>query len=129
MRLRVNIAISFLALIGIIWGVTFAVAQERRRSGIFLQSKYQQLNRAFFENSLPGVQIEWTDLSSEGDAGETYRGVDGFHILIDRKTNVDDEVLEGTIRHELCHAAVWDLEPDPHGPIFQTCAAHVKARL
>lgn len=39
MRLRINIGVSMVALMTIVWGVRFAVAQERRRTPEFLQSK------------------------------------------------------------------------------------------
>ncbi len=57
MRLRINIAISLVALIAICWGVRFAVAQERRRTQEFLQAKYQELNRTYFHNQLPPERI------------------------------------------------------------------------
>jgi hypothetical protein len=72
MRLRINIAISLVALIAICWGVRFAVVQERRRTQEFLQAKYQELNRTYFHNQLPSAQIDWADLTEENRVGKTY---------------------------------------------------------
>ena len=62
LRLHINITISILTLLSIVGGVR-AVGEEHRRTPEFLQSRYQELNRKFFDNSLPPVRIEWVDLT------------------------------------------------------------------
>jgi hypothetical protein len=126
-RLRINIAISVLALMMIGWGIRFAVAQERKRAPEFLQYKYRELNRTLFQNSLPLAIVEWADLSDADNMGQTMQQSDGtFLIQVDRTSNIRDEELEDTIEHETCHVATWGQEEDPHGPAFQACMAGIK---
>jgi predicted SprT family Zn-dependent metalloprotease len=128
-RLRIIGAISLVSLITICWGVRFAIAQERRREPEFLQSKYQALNREFFDNSLPKVRIEWADLTDYNYLGETYRENDGtFVVLVDRRTNLRDEVLQDTVFHEMCHVATWRQQDDPHGSAFRACMAGIQVK-
>jgi hypothetical protein len=47
------------------------VAEGHRRTPEFLQRKYQELNRKFFDNSLPPVRIERADLTEYNRLGET----------------------------------------------------------
>ena len=128
MRLRINIAISVLALMTIGWGIRFAVAQERKRVPEFLQYKYRELNRTLFQNSLPPAIVEWADLSDADNMGQTMQQSDGtFLIQVDRTSNIRDEDLEDTMEHETCHVATWGQEEDPHGRLFQDCMAGIKA--
>lgn len=125
MRLRVNIAISLLALMAIVWGVRFAIAQEHRRTPQYLQGMYQELNKQFFENALPAARFEWADLADADAMGQTFQeSDDSFVIQVDRKSHFnfwnDDELLD-TVRHEICHVAVWNKEPDAHGASWQAC--------
>jgi predicted SprT family Zn-dependent metalloprotease len=127
-RLRINIAISVLALMMIGWGIRFAVAQERKRAPEFLQYKYRELNRTLFQNSLPPAIVEWADLSDADNMGQTMQQSDGtFLIQVDRTSNIRDEDLEDTMEHETCHVATWGQEEDPHGRLFQDCMAGIKA--
>jgi predicted SprT family Zn-dependent metalloprotease len=94
-----------------------------------LQSKYQALNREFFDNSLPKVRIEWADLTDYNYLGETYRENDGtFVVLVDRRTNLQDEVLQDTVFHEMCHVATWRQQDDPHGSAFRACMAGIQGK-
>ena len=128
MRLRIIVAISLVSLIAICWGVRFAIAQERRRTPDFLRTKYQELNRTFFDNQLPPVQIDWADLTEENRLGKTYLKEDNsLVILVDRDTNARDAELEDTVGHETCHVVTWRQEEDPHGRRFQACMSHIKA--
>ena len=127
MRLRINVAISLVSLIAICWGVRFAIAQENRRTPELLRTKYQELNRTFFDNQLPPVQIDWADLTEENRVGKTYLREDNtFVILVDRDTNARDTELEDTLAHETCHVVTWRQEEDPHGQRFQACMSHIK---
>jgi len=128
MRLHINIAISTLTLLTSVGGVG-AVAKEHKRAPEFLQSKYQALNREFFDNSLPKVRIEWADLTDYNYLGETYRENDGtFVVLVDRRTNLRDEVLQDTVFHEMCHVATWRQQDDPHGSAFRACMAGIQGK-
>jgi hypothetical protein len=128
-RLRINIVISTLAFLRIVGGVP-AVGEEHRRTPEFLKSKYLELNRKFFDTSLPPVRIEWADLTEYNYVGETYRENDGtFIVLVDRKTNFRDEDLQDTLFHEMCHVATWRQEDDPHGSAFQACMTGVKGKV
>ena len=128
MRLHINIAISTITLLTTIGGVG-AVAKEHTRAPEFLQSKYQALNREFFDNSLPKVRIEWADLTDYNYLGETYRENDGtFVVLVDRRTNLRDEVLQDTVFHEMCHVATWRQQDDPHGSAFRACMAGIQVK-
>ena len=128
MRLHINIAISTLTLLTIVGGVG-AVAKERKRAPEFLQSKYQALNRECFDNSLPKVRIEWADLTDYNYLGETYRENDGtFVVLVDRRANLRDEVLQDTVFHEMCHVATWRQQDDPHGSAFRACMAGIQGK-
>jgi predicted SprT family Zn-dependent metalloprotease len=128
MRLHINIAISTITLLTTIGGVG-AVAKEHTRAPEFLQSKYQALNREFFDNSLPKVRIEWADLTDYNYLGETYRENDGtFVVLVDRRTNLRDEVLQDTVFHEMCHVATWRQQDDPHGSAFRACMAGIQGK-
>jgi hypothetical protein len=50
------------------------------------------------------------------NSGETYRESDGtFVVLVDRRTNLRDEVLRDNVFHEMSHVATWRQEDDPHG--------------
>jgi predicted SprT family Zn-dependent metalloprotease len=126
---RINILISALALAVIIWSVCFAVTQEHRRTPDFLQQKYQELNRTFFENSLPTARLEWADLTDADAAGQTFlESDDSFVIQVDRRSDFwDDDDLQDTVKHETCHIATWGAEEEEHGPIFQRCMARIKA--
>ena len=108
-------------------------AQLPRNTGerqSFLQSRYRELNREFFGNSLPLARIEWADLTSYNRLGETYREDDGtFVVLVDRKTNTRDEDLQDTVFHEMCHVATWMKEFDPHGLAFRACMAGIKGKV
>jgi predicted SprT family Zn-dependent metalloprotease len=127
-RLRINIAISVLALMMIGWGIRFAVAQERKQAPEFLQYKYRELNRTLFQDSLPAAIVEWADLSDADNMGQTMQQSDGtFLIQVDRTSNIRDEDLEDTMEHETCHVATWGQEEDPHGRLFQDCMAGIKA--
>lgn len=132
MRLRINIVISALALIAIIWGVRFAVAQEHRRTLEFLQGKFQEINQTFFENSLPTARVEWADLTDADAMGLTFQeSDDSFVIQVDRKTNFGffgDDELTDTVEHEACHIATWGAEQDAHGPAWQGCMARIRAK-
>jgi predicted SprT family Zn-dependent metalloprotease len=109
-------------------GVRFGIAQERRRTPDFLRTKYQELNRTFFDNQLPPVQIDWADLTEENRLGKTYLKEDNsLVILVDRDTNARDAELEDTVGHETCHVVTWRQEEDPHGRRFQACMSHIKA--
>jgi predicted SprT family Zn-dependent metalloprotease len=129
-RLRINIVISTLALITIIWGVRFIVAQERRRTPQYLQGIFQELNKQFFENALPAARFEWADLTGADAMGQTFQeSDDSFVIQVDRNSNFwDEDDLRDTVEHETCHVATWGTEQDAHGPIFQACMARIKAR-
>ena len=128
MRLRIYIAISALALLTIVGGVR-AVAEEHRRTPQFLKSKYKELNRKFFDNSLPPARIEWADLTVYNRLGETYREDDGtFVVLVDRRTNLRDEDLQDTVFHEMCHVATWRHEDDPHGSAFRACMSAIRGK-
>ena len=128
-RVRTNIVISTLALLRIVGGLP-AVAEEHGRTPEFLQSKYQELDRKFFDTSLPPVRIEWADLTKYNYLGETYRENDGtFVVLVDRKTNFRDEDLQDTMFHEMCHVATWRQEDDPHGSAFRACMAGIKGKV
>ena len=132
MRLHINIVVSILALITIIWGVRFIVAQEHRRTPQYLQSIYQELNKQFFENALPTARFEWADLTGADAMGQTFQeSDDSFVIQVDRNTNfsfwIDDD-LRDTVEHETCHVATWGAEQDAHGPMFQACMARIKAQ-
>jgi hypothetical protein len=84
-----------------------------------MQRKYQELNRKFFDNSLPPVRIEWADLTEYNRLGETYRENDGmFVVLVDLRTNFRDEDLQDTVFHEMCHVATWRRQDDPRGSAF-----------
>lgn len=129
MRLRINIILSTLALLTIVGGVR-AVAEGHRRTPAFLQRKYQELNRKFFDNSLPPVRIEWADLTEYNRLGETYRENDGtFVVLVDKRTNFRDEDLQDTVFHEMCHVATWRKQDDPHGSAFRGCMAGIKGKV
>ena len=128
MRLHLNIAISTLTLLTIVGGVG-AVAEEHKRAPEFLQRKYQALNREFFDNRLPKVRIEWADLTDYNYLGETYRENDGtFVVLVDRRSNLRDEVLQDTVFHEMCHVATWRQQDDPHGSAFRACMAGIQGK-
>ena len=129
-RSRNNIAVSILALMAIVWGVRFAVAQERRRTPQYLQGLYQELNEKFFENKLPTARFEWADLTHADAMGLTFQeSDDSFVIQVDRKTNfsfwMDDE-LRDTVEHEACHIATWGAEENEHGPTFRACMDRIK---
>jgi predicted SprT family Zn-dependent metalloprotease len=127
-RLRINIAVSVLSLLTIVWGIRFAVAQERKRAPEFLQNQYRELNRRLFQNSLPRATVEWADLTDADNMGQTSQQGDGtFLIEVDRKTNLREEDLEDTMEHETCHVATWGQEEDPHGQKFQDCMAGIKS--
>ena len=126
MGLRVNIAIFTLGLLTLVGGVR-AVPGGHRHSPEFLRSKYQELNQMAFDNRLPPVRIEWADLTAYNYLGETYRESDGtFVVLVDWRTNLQDEVLQDTMFHEMCHVATWRQEDDPHGSAFRACMAGIK---
>lgn len=132
MRLRINILISALALVAIVWGVSFAVAQEHRRTPEYLQSVYRELNERFFGNTLPTARFEWADLTGEDAMGLTFQeNDDSFVIQVDRKTNfsfwIDDE-LRDTVAHEACHIATWGAEQDAHGPGWQACMNRIHSK-
>ena len=131
-RLSINIVISALALVAIIWGVRFAVAQEHRRTPQYLQGMYQELNEKVFDNTLPTARFEWTDLTHADAMGLTFQeSDDSFVIQVDRNTNfsfwIDDE-LRDTVEHETCHIATWGAEQDAHGSRWQAFMARVKAQ-
>src|SRR5437016_2990433 len=101
MRSRLNVAVSLVAISAIAWGVHFAFAQERRRTHQYLQEMYQELNKQFFQNTLPNTWIEWADLDAY--AGRTiWDGDDDIFIIqVDRRTNFwGDDDLQDTIEHE-----------------------------
>ena len=128
MRLRINISVSILALMAIVWSVRFAVAQESRRTPQYLEAMYQKLNKQFFQDTLPAVRLEWADLSDA--MGKTSQeGDDSFLIRVDRRSNFwDDDELIDTVEHETCHVATWGAEQDAHGPRWQACMARIRAR-
>lgn len=130
-RVRINIAVSILAIMAIVWGVRFAIAQERRRTPRYLEAMYEELNERFFENTLPTARFEWTDLTNENAMGLTFQESEGFVIQVDRKTNFSlwtDDELRDTMEHETCHIVTWGAEQDAHGPRWQACMAHLKAQ-
>lgn len=129
MRLCINIAASILALLTTVWGVRFAIVQDHRRTPQYLQAKYQELNRQFFEGALPTARVEWADLIDA--VGQTFQenDGDGFVVQVDRRSNFwDDDELQDTVEHEACHIATWGTETDAHGPRWQECMARVHAR-
>jgi len=126
--LRIYIVISALVLFTIVCAVS-TVGEENRRTPQFLKSKYREINRKFFDNSLPPVRIEWADLTEYKYLGETYRENNGrFVVLVDRRTNLRDEDLQDTVFHEMCHVATWRHEDDPHGSSFRACMSAIKEK-
>lgn len=129
MRLRIDIVLSILALMTIVWSVRFAIVQEHRRTPQYLQAKYQELNKQFFEGALPTARIEWADLTNAEAIGQTFQGNDGFVVQVDRSSNFwDDDELQDTVEHEACHIATWGTETDAHGPRWQECMARIHAK-
>jgi predicted SprT family Zn-dependent metalloprotease len=128
-RLRANIVVSILALMTIVWGVRFALAQEHRRTPQYLQGMYQELNKQFFENALPTARVEWADLTDADAMGQTFQeSDDSFVIQVDRNSYFFwDGDLQDTLEHETCHIATWNKEQEAHGAIFQACMARIKA--
>jgi hypothetical protein len=127
-RLHINIAISLLALITIVWSVRLTVAEERKRRSEFLQNRYQEINRTLFQNSLVPAIVEWADLTDADNMEQTMQRRDGtFLIQIDRTSNIREEDLANTMEHATCHVATWGQDDDPHGQRFQDCMAGIKA--
>jgi predicted SprT family Zn-dependent metalloprotease len=127
-RLRTYFVVSAFVLFTIVCVVN-AVGEENRQKPQLLKSKYRELNRKFFDNSLPPVRIEWADLTEYNYLGETYRESDGtFVVLVDRRTNRRDEVLQDTVFHEMCHVATWRQEEDPHGSAFRACMVGINGK-
>lgn len=124
---RINILISALALVAIIWGVRFSVVQERRRTPRYLEAMYAELNKKVFENTLPTARFEWAHLDDA--MGKTSQeGDDSFLIRVDRRSHfLDDAELEDTVAHEACHTVTWGKETDAHGALWQACMGRVKA--
>ena len=131
MRLRINIGVSILALMAIVWSVRFAVAQEHRRTPQYLHGMYQELNKQFFDSALPTTRFEWADLTDVPAMGRTFKeSDDSFVIQIDRSTNFSfwtDDEFRDTMEHEICHIATWQKEQDAHGPVWQACMARIRA--
>ena len=55
--------------------------------------------------------------------GQTFQDSDDlFVIQVDRESHFafwnDDELLD-TMRHEMCHIAAWNKNPDAHGTSWQ----------
>lgn len=131
MQLRINIAVSALALITIVWTVRFAIVQKHRRSPQYLQDLYGKLNEQFFEGALPTTRVEWSDLTDAQAVGQTFQENDGdnFVVQVDRRSNFwDDDELRDTLEHEACHVATWGTETDAHGPRWQECMSHIHAQ-
>ena len=126
--LRATIAIFTLGLLTIVGGVR-AAPKRQTRSTEFLQSKYRELNQKAFNNRLPPARIKWADLTVYNYLGETYRESDGtFVVLVDRRTNLRDEILQDTLFHEMCHVATWRQEDDPHGSAFRACMVGINGK-
>lgn len=132
MRLSINIAVSILSLVAIIWGACFALAQERRRTPQYLQNMYDDLNAQFFEGALPTARVEWADLTNAEAMGQTFQeNDDSFVIQVDRNTNFSfwiDNELRDTVEHEACHIATWAAEADSHGAKWRECMSHIRAK-
>ena len=102
-KLRINIAVSLLALLAIAMEVRAMEVLEERRKDDYLQRQFKQLNEAYFNNSLPPTTLEWDDLTNADAMGQTFAYSDGtFVIKVDRRSHfLDDEELSDTIRHEV----------------------------
>jgi len=126
-RLRLNVAVSLVAISAIAWGFHFAFAQERRRTHQYLQEMCQELNKQFFQNTLPNTWIEWADL--DADAGRTiWDGDDDtFIIQVDRRANFwSEDELRDSVQHEVCHVATWKKDQDAHGPSWVACMSRIQ---
>lgn len=84
----------------------------------FLQSKFEEFNKAYFDNKL-NAKCHWAEI--ENRLGE-YNALDNV-IYIHKKMAVVG--LDCTLLHEMCHATcrckyfgfIWFIE-DHHGPSF-----------
>jgi len=87
-------------------------------------SVYQDTNKHFFGSQLRDVEVKSHDLTEEDAAGITYQETeDRFVIVLAPNWNTSEAEALGTMRHEACHVATWDvMDPnDVHGPPFQEC--------
>jgi hypothetical protein len=117
-----DLSISILAVAVIVFGIRYHLKRERLRR-TDLHAWYQRDNAELFEGKLPDARVEWSDLSKDNDAGETYQlEDDSFVILLDRKQNTSESEARDTVKHEACHVATWGEEP-AHGPKWQACMA------
>jgi hypothetical protein len=120
--MRVRMLAPLVPLAVICFGVRYAVGRERLRSPDHLHSLYQETNRTFFDGKLPDVVLKVEDLSDKNAEGVTYKETeDTFVIVLDPNWNTSEDEAQDTMRHESCHVATWEEEPDVHGPRFQQC--------
>jgi hypothetical protein len=124
----VRVLVSLLSLAVICFGVRYAVGRERLRSPDHLHALYQETNSEFFGGQLPDVVLKVEDLSDKDAEGVTYKETeDTFVIVLDPKWNTSENEALDTMRHEACHVATWEDEPDVHGPRFQECMKRFEA--
>jgi len=127
--MRGRMLTSLVALAVICFGVRYAVGRERLRDPEYLHALYQDTNKEFFGGQLPDVKLKSHDLSDDKAMGVTYQeDEDNLVIVLDPKWSTSEDEALGTMRHESCHVATWQQEPDPHGPLFQECMKRFESK-
>ena len=96
---------------------------------------YKTLNASAFDNKLPhDLRIEWkkTLNTTAGRAILQRRaGLHSAYIELSTKVIDEEERMQNTLAHEMCHVAAWLLKgvcKPPHGPAFKLYAARVMAK-
>jgi len=123
-KLRINIAVSVLALLTIAAELRAMSVLEERRTDAYLQRQFENLNQKFFNGELPPTTVVWADINYFGLTTPYDNG--SFVIEVDRRRNfLHTDELSDTIRHKLCHVATDQEEEGLHGPACSACMRRI----
>ncbi|KAF9072678.1 SprT-like family-domain-containing protein [Rhodocollybia butyracea] len=99
----------------------------------YAKSRFADLNEAVFDNKIPySTKLEWNNrlLTTAGKASYK-RDRDGVVSKIELAVKVldNEDRIDRTLSHEMCHLATWIISgktDEQHGQIFKTWASKVE---
>jgi predicted SprT family Zn-dependent metalloprotease len=127
-----------------------SISQFRKKKEVLTSSYFQQFNTVAFDGLLPGdLNVSWNKrlLTTAGitkmkltsirqmNANTTTSSMvrtKAASIELSEKVIDNEERLQTTLLHEMCHAAAWLLDGErkpPHGPAFWKYAKQASAIL
>jgi len=135
-----RLAINFIALLLILFAYQRlshkapAQAEGVNPSLGFAEGEFRELNKNYFNNTLPFPTITW--FYNPNERAETEQTANGYVIKLNPAYNKTETQMAMDIYHEACHIKTYqDMIEDPnllfenqHGPHWQSCMKDLAKR-